>query len=134
MRPGAHCISSWSTSRAPTWPGSSSERGPLPVAAACDYVRQAALGLQHAHERGLVHRDVKPHNLLLADAGPVVKVLDLGLARLHSVEGEESSGTLTETGAVMGTPDYIAPEQALRRTTSTAAPTCTAWAARCTSC
>src|SRR5436309_1275572 len=43
--------------------------GPLPVAQACDYIRQAALGLQHAHERGLVHRDVKPANLLVAAAG-----------------------------------------------------------------
>ena len=58
--------------------------GPLPVAQACDYVRQAALGLQHAHERGMVHRDIKPSNLLLTqvDGKAVVKVLDLGLARL----------------------------------------------------
>ena len=58
--------SPWSTSRAPTWPGWSSRRGPLPVAQACDYIRQAALGLQHAHEHGLVHRDIKPANLLVA--------------------------------------------------------------------
>jgi WD40 repeat protein/tRNA A-37 threonylcarbamoyl transferase component Bud32 len=89
------------------------QRGPLPVREACDYVRQAALGLQHAFERGLVHRDVKPANLLLTAAG-VVKLLDLGLARLEVPEGGESSSTLTQEGTAMGTPDYMAPEQALR--------------------
>jgi WD40 repeat protein/serine/threonine protein kinase len=88
------------------------KRGPLPAAEACDCVRQAALGLQHAHERGLVHRDIKPSNLLLT-RDRQVKVLDLGLARLHPSAGEESSSTLTETGAVMGTPDFMAPEQTL---------------------
>jgi serine/threonine-protein kinase len=88
------------------------ERGPLPVALACDYARQAALGLQHAHEQGLVHRDVKPPNLLLAANG-VVKVLDLGLARLVSPEAFSEQGTiLTHDGAILGTPDFIAPEQA----------------------
>src|SRR5262249_7414794 len=87
--------------------------GPLPVAQACDWVRQAALGLQHAFERGLVHRDIKPHNLLLTRDG-VVKVLDLGLARLsHAAEEGEASSTMTQEGAVMGTPDYMAPEQTL---------------------
>ncbi len=87
------------------------EKGPLPVARACEYVRQAALGLQHAHEQGLVHRDVKPSNLLLGPDGQV-KVLDLGLARLNAVPSPEcAESVLTETGAVMGTPDYIAPEQ-----------------------
>jgi serine/threonine-protein kinase len=94
------------------------QQGPLPVPLACEYVRQAALGLQHAHAKGLVHRDIKPSNLLLqkpapgqAGAGPVVKILDLGLARLgDGADGD--TGTLTETGAVMGTPDYLAPEQA----------------------
>jgi len=89
------------------------QSGPLPIAQACDYVRQAALGLQHAHERGLVHRDIKPANLMLAAKGSVIKVLDLGLARLtQPVPGDAGAHTgLTQTGMVMGTPDFIAPEQ-----------------------
>jgi hypothetical protein len=84
------------------------ERGPLPVAQACEYARQAALGLQHAHERGLVHRDVKPENLMLAADG-TVKVLDFGLAALNAERGPDA---LTSLNGLMGTPDYMAPEQA----------------------
>ena len=87
--------------------------GPPSIERACDYARQAALGLQHAYERGLVHRDVKPANLLLTAKGDVVKVLDMGLARLDRPDHDAgASTTLTQEGAVMGTPDYIAPEQA----------------------
>ena len=78
--------------------------GPLPVAQACEYLRQAALGLQYIHEQGLVHRDIKPSNLLvsgLAKSAPasgdhswgVVRILDLGLWRLHSSGGETGGGT-----------------------------------------
>jgi WD40 repeat protein/serine/threonine protein kinase len=88
------------------------EEGPLPVPQACDYIRQAALGLQHAHERGLVHRDIKPHNLLLVRKKSLIKVLDMGLARFEADEDSRTS-QLTREGAVMGTPDYIAPEQAV---------------------
>jgi WD40 repeat protein len=83
------------------------ERGPLPVAEACDAIRQAAVGLQHAHERGMVHRDVKPDNLIRCPDG-TVKVLDFGLAALTA----ERSGGLTDTNVLMGTPEYMAPEQA----------------------
>jgi serine/threonine protein kinase len=85
--------------------------GPLPVANACNYVHQAALGLQHAHERGMVHRDIKPSNLMLAKQGnrAISKILDFGLAKVQS-EGAVDGG-LTHEGQMLGTPDYIAPEQ-----------------------
>jgi formylglycine-generating enzyme required for sulfatase activity/tRNA A-37 threonylcarbamoyl transferase component Bud32 len=86
------------------------DKGPLPVAQACDCVRQAALGLQHAFERGMVHRDIKPSNLLLGKGG-VVKVLDLGLARLET-SGPELESRITQEGLVIGTPDFLSPEQA----------------------
>jgi serine/threonine-protein kinase len=72
-------------------------------------IRQAAIGLQHAHESGLVHRDIKPSNLILGPDGQV-KVLDLGLARLR--EPGLITEELTHPGQVMGTLDYMAPEQA----------------------
>ena len=86
------------------------QQGPLPVATACDYVRQAACGLQHAHEQGMVHRDIKPSNLLFAKGhGPdAIKLTDLGLARLRMEDANEQ----TKPGAMLGTADYIAPEQA----------------------
>jgi predicted Ser/Thr protein kinase len=84
-------------------------KGPLPVAYAAQCVRQAAQGLQHAADHGMVHRDIKPQNLMLTDKG-VVKILDFGLAKL--VSERTSRAGLTGTGMVMGTPEYMAPEQA----------------------
>jgi serine/threonine protein kinase len=84
--------------------------GPLPVAHACEFVRQAALGLQHAHEQGLVHRDLKPHNLMLTGTNQI-KILDFGLARFATERRPGDPVNLTGVGAVMGSPDYIAPEQ-----------------------
>jgi WD40 repeat protein len=111
------------------------QSGPLPLMMACGYIRQAALGLQYAFERGLVHRDIKPHNLLAVrnpqaaqsedPTAPavLVKVLDLGLARLRRTTDEgatdrfvedEKGSSLTPKGTVlMGTTDYMAPEQAM---------------------
>jgi hypothetical protein len=83
------------------------EVGKLPVPEACELVRQAAVGLQYAHENGLVHRDLKPSNLMLASGGEV-KILDLGLALLR---GDVSEEPLTADGQMMGTADYMAPEQ-----------------------
>jgi serine/threonine protein kinase len=88
--------------------------GSLPVAQACEYVRQAGLGLQHIHENDMVHRDIKPGNLMRASPGDSIKILDLGLARLREDEGEGGQADrLTRLGVVMGTVDYISPEQAL---------------------
>jgi serine/threonine-protein kinase len=105
------------------------EVGPLPVDQACDYVRQAAQGLQHAHQMGLVHRDIKPANLFLLHpplptppghparrpAESVVKVIDWGLARCVAEQGAgavAAAGLDAEKGRLIGTADYIAPEQA----------------------
>ncbi|KAA5539778.1 serine/threonine protein kinase [Roseiconus nitratireducens] len=105
-------------------------RGPLSVPVACDYIVQVAAGLQHAFESGMVHRDIKPQNLMLiSDPGDngvgdaarlssgTVKILDFGLASFtmpdDSDEGEQSAvHSITAIGTFMGTPNYVAPEQA----------------------
>ena len=99
--------------------------GPLDVSGACNYIRQAADGLQHAYENGTVHRDIKPHNLMVTSEGKV-KILDFGLATLSAgvVPDEEPDqapqrdsdqpgpASLTSAGSMMGTPDFVSPEQA----------------------
>jgi serine/threonine-protein kinase len=110
------------------------QSGPLPIKQAEEYICQAALGLQYIHEHGLVHRDIKPSNLMLsaishrpqavgqtkqphADSRQptaVVKILDLGLARLRQRGSGETSSTITGSNTLMmGTIDYMAPEQAI---------------------
>jgi serine/threonine protein kinase len=100
-------------------------KGPMPVGHACYFVHQAALGLQHAHEEGMVHRDIKPANLMLSHHKnrPVIKVLDFGLSKAVSEQNgsELTVGMpslpmdfgehLTCTGAMLGSPDFVAPEQ-----------------------
>lgn len=84
----------------------------LPVGRVLNYILQAARGLAFAHSQGVIHRDIKPGNLLL-DAAGTVKILDLGLARIHEVEVQAAKDGLSRSGDVMGTVDYMAPEQAL---------------------
>ncbi|NQV27685.1 MAG: serine/threonine protein kinase [Rhodopirellula sp.] len=102
--------------------------GPLPLSQAVDCIRQSAVGLQHAHEHGIVHRDIKPGNLLLDDRG-IVKVLDLGLAHVDESfqEGTSESDSKnkdsgrpyvsrmepTAAGTILGTASFMAPEQSL---------------------
>ena len=81
--------------------------GPLPERRALEIARDVARALQHAHEADIVHRDVKPDNILIGSDG-AVKLADLGLAR----ETVELDSRLTQTGMAVGTPDYISPEQA----------------------
>ncbi len=85
--------------------------GPLNPVDGAEYIRQAAKGLQHAHDEGLVHRDIKPGNLLLDQKG-VVKILDMGLARFFN-EGDDKSLTIQHDERVLGTADFLAPEQAI---------------------
>lgn len=88
------------------------KKGPIPPLEMIDYAAQAALGLAHAHEQGIVHRDVKPSNILLAD-DKKVKILDLGLGVL--MEADTSATFATADGIAVGTVDYMSPEQACGR-------------------
>ena len=92
--------------------------GPLPIGAACEMIRQIAVGLQFAQHKKMVHRDIKPANLLLLRTGNdtlgMVKISDFGLAGLHDAEDapDGSGSLLTKPNTVMGTPDFVSPEQA----------------------
>lgn len=88
------------------------DHGPLSVERAAEYIRQSAQGLQHAHENGLVHRDIKPGNLIL-DRNGSVKMLDLGLARFFDSTKNENLTQKFDEKSILGTADFISPEQAM---------------------
>ena len=88
-----------------------SQLGPIPLSMALDYLKQACKGLDYAHRKGIVHRDVKPSNILLSDEGDI-KILDMGLARICDSTFNQAMTQLTTTGQVMGTVEYMSPEQA----------------------
>ncbi len=84
---------------------------PLPIRHSCHFARQVALGLQHAMEKGLTHRDIKPQNLLVVADEGLVKIMDFGLAKFASESVGDDEESLTLEGESFGTPDYVAPEQ-----------------------
>ena len=84
--------------------------GPLDVTRACHYIYGTCVGLQHANEMGLIHRDIKPGNILVDRSG-IVKLLDLGLARFFNDDEDQLTKQYDEN--VLGTADYLAPEQAI---------------------
>ena len=114
--------------------------GALPVADACEIIWQAAIGLQHAHEHGLVHRDVKPSNLRLTPDGEV-KILDFGLALLREDQTSRRDRpvasarlNLTSVNRVVGTNDYMCPSSGSTLTRWMREPTSTVLAAPCGFC
>jgi serine/threonine-protein kinase len=89
-------------------------RGSLPPAEVIEYMAQAARGLAHAHEKGVIHRDIKPTNLFLVKSG-LVKVLDLGCGELVGMSGKADNVFDTDEGIVVGTTDFMSPEQVRNR-------------------
>ncbi len=86
------------------------EKGKLPVNEAVAYIIQAARALEHAHKNGVIHRDVKPANLI-ADSQGLLKIVDMGLAKIHAGENEDKVSMLTTNTAIMGSADFMSPEQ-----------------------
>ena len=94
------------------------DKGPLPVERILRVGRQVCSALEAAHEMGMIHRDIKPDNIVLVpqpEGGEAVKVLDFGIAKLKEGKSVEGGLTLTGTGVVIGTPQYMSPEQAMGR-------------------
>ena len=90
------------------------KEGPLPLKAGLQLSAQLMLALLHAHEKGIVHRDIKPDNIFLLNQSGVrlhVRVLDFGIARIYKRDEPAQAETLTAAGAVLGTPRYMSPEQ-----------------------
>jgi serine/threonine-protein kinase len=87
-------------------------KGALPPGIGLRVAKQMCYGLEAAHQQGVVHRDIKPQNMLILPETGELKIMDFGIARVSEVKGE-SGGGLTSAGTVMGTPDYMPPEQAM---------------------
>jgi serine/threonine-protein kinase len=88
-------------------------RGALPLGVALSFAKQMCHGLEAAHAQGVVHRDIKPHNMLILPESGELKIMDFGIARPPQIGGQDPA--LTTAGTVMGTPDYMSPEQAQGR-------------------
>jgi eukaryotic-like serine/threonine-protein kinase len=85
-------------------------KGALPLGVGLRIAKQACQGLEAAHRQGVVHRDIKPHNMLILPETGELKIMDFGIARVNEIKG--GAGGLTTDGMVLGTPDYMPPEQA----------------------
>jgi serine/threonine-protein kinase len=85
-------------------------KGALPLGVGLRVAKQACQGLEAAHHGGVVHRDIKPQNMLILPETGELKIMDFGISRVSEMKG--AAGGLTSTGVVMGTPDYMPPEQA----------------------